>query len=220
MLAESPAAQMVELLKCFAEDFGADADAPVIPTGDAAPEEPAPDPEAIRSAAYQDGLRDGLEHAKARHDQVVERALAALQERLAAAQYQAAHESERAARSIARLLIQTLMKMLPAACARCGASEIAEIARTVLPALRHEPRVVLAVHPALAADVGAELARLGDGFKERTVVAPTDALAPGDVRITWQDGSAVRDTTDLLQRIAALFAQYGLIDAPGHAPAD
>lgn len=215
MLAEPPSAQMAELLKFFAEDFGADADAPITQAGDPAPADPVPDPEAIREAAYQDGLRDGLERAEARQNRVVERTLTALEEQLGAAQYQAAHEADRAARTIAHLLIQALMKMLPAACARFGASEIAEVARAVLPALRQEPRVVLAVHPALAAEVEAELARLGDGVKERTVLAPSDALPPGDVRITWQDGSAARDTTDLLRQIAALFAQYGLMEAPG-----
>jgi flagellar assembly protein FliH len=218
MLVERRSAQMVELLKFFGEDFGTDAsEAAAGPANETAAVEPVIDPEAIREVAYQDGLRDGLERAAAGHDRTVERVLATLEERLGAAQYQAAHEADRAARSIARLLIQALMKMLPAACARLGATEIADVARAVLPGLRQDPRVVLSVHPSLAADIEVELARLGTEVRERTVLAPTDALPPGDVRITWQDGSASRDTTDLMRRVAAVFAQYGLMDADGAA---
>jgi len=45
------------------------------------------------------------------------------------------------------------------------------------------------------------------------VLAPTDSVPPGDVRITWRDGSAARDTNDLMQRIAAVFTSHGLLDA-------
>jgi flagellar assembly protein FliH len=210
---------MAELLKFFGEDFGAGAGDPA--EAPAAEETPPPiDPEAIREAAYQEGLRDGLERVDTEHHRTVERTLVALEQQLGAAQYQAAEETERAARSIAGLLIQTLMKILPAACARFGATEITNIARAVLPGLRQEPRVVVALHPAVAPEVEAELARLGDEFRDRAVLAPSEAMAPGDVRIIWQDGSAARDTNDLMQRIATLFVQYGLLNTPGAGAAD
>jgi len=212
MLAESPPAQIAELLKFFGEDFGGGMDDHAADAAAEAAAEPAIDPEAIRVAAYEEGLRAGLERAEAEHHRAVARTLAALEERLGAAHYQAAEETDRAARSIASLLIQALMKMLPTLCARFGATEIAGVARAVLPGLQQEPRVVVAVSPTVAAAVEAELASLGDEFRERAVLAPNDALAPGDVRITWQDGVAARDTADVMQRIAALFAQYGLID--------
>lgn len=219
MLANERPAQMAELLKFFGEDFGADADDPSERATDE-PAMPAIDPDAIREAAYQEGLRDGIERADSERNRAVARTLAALEQHLGTAQYQAAQETDRAARSIAGLLIQTLMKILPAACARFGAAEIAGVARAVLPGLQQEPRVVVAVHPAVAPEVEAEIARLGDEFRERAVLTPTETLAPGDVRITWQDGSAARDTNDLMQRIAALFAQYGLLNAPEAGAAD
>jgi len=220
MLAEPRPAQMAELLKFFGEDFGADA---ADPSDEAASDEtaaPPIDPEAIREAAYQEGLRDGIERADSERNRTVARTLASLEQHLDQAQYQAAQETDRAARSIANLLIQTLMKILPTACARFGAAEIAGVARAVLPGLRQEPRVVLAVHPAIAPDVEAELARLGDDVRARAVLAPSESMAPGDISITWQDGSAARDTNDLMQCIAALFTQYGLLNTPEAGAAD
>jgi flagellar assembly protein FliH len=221
MRMERRSGQMAELLKFFAEDFDAVAysqpSAAAVPGSepDAAPSEPAPEVQAIREAAYQEGLRDGLQQAAAGRDATAERAFAALEDCLRTAQYQAAQEVDRAATSVAPLLIQFLMKMLPAVCARFGAEEIADVARAVLPGLHQEPHVVVAVNPAVAADVEVELARLGAEMQERAVLAPTDSVPPGDVRISWRDGSAARDTNDLMQRIAAVFASHGLLDACG-----
>jgi flagellar biosynthesis/type III secretory pathway protein FliH len=218
MRVERRAGQMAELLKFFTEDFDAAyADAVVA----AAPEPPAEplltalDLEVVREAGYQDGLRDGLQQAAAARDAVVERTIAALEEQLRSAQYQAAQEADRAATSVARVLIQFLMKMLPALCARYGAEEIAEVARAVLPGLHQEPHVVVAVNPEFALEVEAELERQGADMKQRAVLTPTDSVAPGDVRISWRDGWAARDTNDLLQRISAVFASHGLLDTGG-----
>jgi hypothetical protein len=52
-------------------------------------------------------------------------------------------------------------------------------------------------------------------MKQRAVLTPTDSVAPGDVRISWRDGWAARDTNDLLQRISAVFASHGLLDTGG-----
>jgi flagellar assembly protein FliH len=211
---QMPPTQMAELLKFFGEDFGGGVDDPAVEAAAEDAAEPPLDPEAIRAAAYEEGVRDGLERAEAERHRAVARTFTVLEERLGTATYQAAQETDRAARSIASLLIQALMKMLPTLCARFGATEIAGVARAVLPGLRQEPRVVVAVSPLVATAVEAELARLGDEFRERAVLAPNEALAPGDVRITWQDGVAARDTADLMQRIATLFTQYGLLGAP------
>jgi len=219
MRMERRSGQMAELLKFFAEDFDAVSYsqplAAAVPDQEpeATPSETDPQFLAIREAAYQEGLHDGLQQAAAGRDATAERAFAALEDRLRAAQYQAAQEVDRAATSVARLLIQFLMKMLPAVCARYGAEEIADVARAVLPGLHQEPHVVVAVNPAVAAQVEVELARLGAEMQERAVLAPTDSVPPGDVRITWRDGSAARDTNDLMQRIAAVFTSHGLLDA-------
>jgi len=218
MRIERRAGQMAELLKLFGEDFDnvsyAEPLAETVPQEpDAAPDEAALERQAIRDAAYQEGLRDGLQQAAAGHAATAGRAFAALESGLRAAEYQAAQEVDRAATSVARLVIQFLMKMLPAVCARYGAAEIADVARAVLPGLHQEPHVVLAVNPAVAADVEAALARLGAELRERAELAPSDSVPPGDVRITWRDGSAARDTNALMRQITALFVSHGLLDA-------
>jgi flagellar biosynthesis/type III secretory pathway protein FliH len=154
-----------------------------------------------------------LQQAATDRDATAARAMAALEAQLHAADYQAAQEADRAATAVARLLVRLVMKLLPAACARHGAGEIAEVARAVLPGLHQEPHVVVSVHPELAAVAEAELARLGSAMRQRAVLTPDDDVAPGDVRITWRDGSAARDTNELLQRVTAVFTSHGLLEA-------
>ena len=165
MRVERRAGQMAELLKFFSEDFDlrpfADAaeQAPAEPDAPAAPDPREAELQAIRDAAYQDGMRDGMQQAAAARDAAVARAMAVLEEKLHAGAFAATQAADRAATAVARLLAALVMKLLPAACARHGAAEIAEVARAVLPALHGEPQVVVAVHPELAAVVETELVR-------------------------------------------------------------
>ena len=49
------------------------------------------------------------------------------------------------------------------------------------------------VHPHMQAAMQAEIAALDPEIAERVHVIPTDAVPPGDARINWAEGSAVRD---------------------------
>ena len=50
-------------------------------------------------------------------------------------------------------------------------------------------------------------------MRQRAVLTPDDDVPPGDVRISWRDGSAARDTGDLLRRVTEVLASHGLLEA-------
>ena len=82
---ERRAGQMAEFLKFFSEDFGAEPRCAAMaaepePETIAMPEAPDPVLLASRDAAYQDGLRDGLQQAAASHEATLARAMAALEQ--------------------------------------------------------------------------------------------------------------------------------------------
>ena len=56
-----------------------------------------------------------------------------------------------------------------------------------------------------------ELARLDPELHGRVALVPTDAVAPGDARIAWQDGAAGRDATALWREVAAALAPFDLL---------
>ncbi len=214
----------------FAEDFDAP---PGITVLDDPPEEtpsppPPPPPPAIteadiaaaRADAYAEGHRTGLAQAAADRAEVTRQMLSTIATRLDGARTEAARIAEEQADALARLLLGTLAIVLPASCARHGAAEVAALTRAVLPALAREPRVTIRVSPHVARAVEQELARLDPELHGRVALVPTDAVAPGDARITWQDGAAVRDAAALWREVAEALAPLDLLPAADPAAPD
>jgi hypothetical protein len=85
----------------------------------------------------------------------------------------------------------------------------------VLPALAREPRVTIRISPHVVRSVEQELDRLDPELHARVALAPTDAVPPGDARIVWQDGAAVRDTAALWRKVAETLAPLDLLPALG-----
>jgi flagellar assembly protein FliH len=207
----------------FDEDFDAPpATAGVIVLDDLPDEAPPPPPAvtaedvaAARADAYAEGHEKGLAQAAADRAEVTRQMLGVIADRLEGARLEAARVAEEGAQAVARLLMGTLAGMMPALCARHGAAEVAAVARAVLPALVREPRVTIRVSPHLVRAVEQALAGLDPDLHGRVMLVPTDAVPPGDVRIAWADGAAVRETAALWRSIAEALAPLDLL-----APAD
>jgi flagellar assembly protein FliH len=205
------------LHRLFAEEFDAQSGITVLD-----PPEPPDEPETIapsftqealetaREAAYAEGYSRGLSQAAQDRAEIGGQLLAGIAQRLADAEAAAREAAEASALAVAELLINTLAALFPTLCARHGAGEVAALARTVLPALDREPRISLRVSPHVLPELEAELARLDPELRARIAVIATDAVAPGDIRIAWQDGGARRDGAALWAQIAATLAEYGL----------
>ncbi len=207
----------------FAEDF----DAPPPPSWrDDVIDEPqpvaapsAPDIEAIRREALMAGRAQGYEDAMAGIDDRAatraascERLLGAISAALTESAQEVRRMAEGNAEAIARLLLGTLATMLPTLCANHGAAEVAAIAGRVVPGLTQVPRITIRINPHALEAVNAGLEPLDPDLRERIVITPTDAVAEGDIRIGWADGSAWRDTGGLWRSVCEVLAPIGLLD--------
>jgi hypothetical protein len=56
-----------------------------------------------------------------------------------------------------------------------------------------------------------ELDRLDPDLVERVRLVPVEAIAAGDIRVTWRDGAAVRDTAELWQQVHEVLGSAGLL---------
>jgi flagellar biosynthesis/type III secretory pathway protein FliH len=203
-------------LALFIEDFDRPQELP-----------PPPEPEIIEpaftvaefAAARAEAWREGHEAATAEretaHASAVRQSLAGIAAQLVAARDDSAAIAEQSADAIAQLLISCFAAAFPALSARHGEAEIRAIVRTVLPALRQEPKVTIRLNPHASAGVAAEIERVAPDLMDQVQIVPTDALAAGDVQITWRNGRATRDTAVLWQDIADVLAPAGLL--PGRA---
>jgi hypothetical protein len=80
-----------------------------------------------------------------------------------------------------------------------------------MPTLQNEAKVTIRVAPASVDTVMQIVERLDLDAVPQVRVLPVETMAPGDVRVAWCAGDAVRDTARLWQEIEAILAPAGLL---------
>ena len=113
------------------------------------------------------------------------------------------------AEAAAKTVLALLSGALPHFCDQHGDAEARAIVDHLLPMLRSEPRIVIRVHPALASELQQEFASREADFTGKLTVLPAD-LAPGDIKIEWENGSLSRETSRILQAMQDVLGQLGL----------
>jgi hypothetical protein len=204
----------------FFEDFDAQS-APPAPAPE--PAEAAPmfsEAELVSAcdACRNEGWRQGLEQGRAEHSEAQGRAIAAIAAALAEAAPAAREAAEDSAAEVARLLLSALGALLPDLCTRFGAAEAAAVAQALLPALRHEPATCVRVHPDTCAELAPLLEAMDPDRRAILRLVATEAMAPGDVRIEWQNGAAVREGAALWRAAAAVLSPLDLLAGVPAAP--
>ena len=204
----------------YAEDFDEEA----LPPGSAP--EPAPEPEVIEPVFTAAELASARAEARASGQADAERGVAAsrLQVlRLIADNMGDAREAARAlatdaAEAAARCMLTALTACLPALCTRHGADELRAFVRIVLPVLTEEPRITVRVHPHMVAVLEDEFGSMDFELVERITLHPSEAIAPGDARVSWSDGSANRQGARARAAVEEALAMLGLIESQTHQP--
>ena len=168
---------------------------------------------AAREAAAQESRDRALMEAEGSGRAAARRALTEMAAQLGAAEAEAAAVAEQTSEAIARLLLDCFATAFPALSARHGANEVAAVVQSILPALHRESKIIGRVNPHLIAAMTEELGTLDAELVTRVRLVPTDALALGDARVTWDNGSATRDTTSLWRQIENVLTQAGLLNS-------
>ena len=119
--------------------------------------------------------------------------------------------AEQAASGVATCMLSLMAACLPALCAQHGAAELQALVRVLLPALTEEPRVTVRINPQMLPVMQAEIDGLDAEIAERVHLLATDSMPPGDARITWAEGSAVRDTSRARAAFEDGLAELGLL---------
>jgi flagellar biosynthesis/type III secretory pathway protein FliH len=159
-----------------------------------------------REAAWQEGHAAGLQEAEADTCAVTQKLIETIAGQLETARATATEIAEQSAEELARLLLDSLAAILPTLCAQHGEAEVQAVVRAVLPALTQEPAITIRANPHERMVIAQEMERLEPELAARVQIVPTDAIAPGDVRITWRNGAATRNAEALWQQVAAILA--------------
>ncbi|MDE2198571.1 MAG: hypothetical protein KGJ41_06085 [Rhodospirillales bacterium] len=198
----------------FAEEFDISASAPKL--GAPASAAPAADPaEALReceAAAFLRGLREGEALREAETVRLIEAGLHHVAAALAEAREESLAMHEEWRLETARLVMQSLMVVLPDAMARLGDGEAARFAEQLLPRLDDARAIILHTPPVSAATMASLLARQPPHIRAAVTIAPQDHLGPGDIELHWRGGRARRDARQAMQRLRDTLRQFGLLD--------
>jgi hypothetical protein len=209
----------------FAEDFD-DADAPQNAQSFHLP----PDLEIVAPmfsademlAARQEGHAEGVRAALAQADMQLQADAALACQRIAATLEQAQHESagivEQSVEAAARLLFTALAACLPTLCARHDCAEIAGIIHDVLFGMTPETTMCVSVAPEITTEVRAALANLPANMSKRVVIAAHEGLTSGDVKLSWESGTATRSARRAQEAINETLSRLGLLEPPAAKP--
>jgi flagellar biosynthesis/type III secretory pathway protein FliH len=191
------------------------------------PPPPSLDPEIIEPLFTRDELKAACDEAalESRETALLEakghvlaatgQALAAIAEQIAETRAEVVSMAEQSSEAIVRLLLDCFAAVFPALAARHGARETAAILREILPALHHEPKITVRINPHITESMTREIQALDPDLAAHLRLVPTDAVALGDARITWENGAATRDAASLWTQIEAILAPAGLLNTTG-----
>ena len=143
------------------------------------------------------------------HDRT--QSLVAIADALAAAQQQAGILADTVAEGVARAILSVVAGLLPELCARHGGAEVRTLLRHLLPTLAQQPRIAVRVNSAVLNDVRGDLALLDEDLAA-CVVLTAAPLLPGDARVSWTDGSLVRDQAAISVKVTAALTELGLLE--------
>ncbi len=194
----------------FAEDF--DQPPPVEPVPEPEIIEPTftiAEMEACRQEAWRAGEQSGAAAIESATTATARAALDTIASMLRDAADHASRLADDAAQTMTRLLFDGLALLFPTLCARFGQAETVAVLNLTLPALRQDPRPAIRIASALAGAVMAEIELLEPALAGKVTILPDDAMAPGDIRITWYNGSAGRDSRALWNEIAEILTSTG-----------
>ena len=194
----------------YAEDFG-------IVAPPRAPEPSVPEAPALTQADLDAACARAVAAAEAvwsgRSEQRRAEALQKVVESLAASRAQLGEHAEAAADGVARAALGMLAGALPDLCRAHGDQEVRALMRKLAPLLAARTRLVIRVHPGLLPGLQADIANLDDTVAGNIELRPAN-LPPGDVRLSWEDGSLVRDSAAIRAAMEESLAQLGLLEPP------
>lgn len=198
----------------YAEDFDMPEPARTAPA--AVPPPPPSEPIVIEPTFSLADLRHAAEHAqeqgRAQERRDAEQnanalkadALGRIADALNQARAEAARIAADAAAAVAETALAAVAAVLPTFARQRGRDEAAALLGLLLPAMSHEPRLSIRVHPSMLEGLREEMASLLQDGPAVVEWLGSESMLPGDISVRWQDGMMVRDAGALCARVAAL----------------
>ena len=166
------------------------------------------DIEAARREGYAEGYKAGQADAAASGAALERQALATLADAMTSTGRAGVTVAEDTALAQSRALFQALSLTVPELLRRSGLGETDAFLTHLLPGLSREPHVSVSVPLGLAAGVAEHVRKLGPGHAARLTVSGHDELSPGEVKVSWNGGTARRTPLEVWRSILDAFEPH------------
>lgn len=174
--------------------------------------------EAVRAAAHAEGAAAERARILAEGEATRLRSLDSLAEAFQGASEAARVAAEEVAEGLAQAVLSIVAAGLPTLCADHGEREARALIQSLLPTLGAEPRITVRLNPHLLDATRDVLAGLDPEIAAAIQLVPTDAMLPGDVRVSWEGGSCQRSAAAACAAVRDALAPLGLLLPPAHQP--
>ena len=198
----------------FAEDFDTfSAALPAVVPEVISPSFTLADLQAARETAHQLGLAAGRVEAEQAVTNRVRKAMEQVMAALGAMDEKRLRDAETMAEALAATILAAISAALPTLCARHGEAEARAMVASILPGLTQTQTVHLRAHSSVLPGVLAQLQALRAPQMPSIDAQADDALTPGDITMTWQDGAATRSAGRICAEIDNILGLNGLVAA-------
>ncbi|MDT7952288.1 MAG: FliH/SctL family protein [Acetobacteraceae bacterium] len=136
-------------------------------------------------------------------------AIAALAPLLTAIKEAAENSALAAAEGTVTTILSMIAGLLPEFSRAHGAAEVRTLLNRLLPTIRSQTRISVRVHPDLVALIERDVAMLEPAQAALIDVAAA-SLEPGDVKVSWENGSMNRNSSQIITAVQDALSQLGL----------
>jgi len=172
------------------------------------------DVRAARCEGFAAGRDAAMAEAALRLHDATRDALQLLAQSLPALADQRLRQIDEAVEVAARLIFTALAALLPSLALRHAPQEIAHLLHDVIADLAPDRALSLTVAPGLLDSMRTALADLPRDQARRVVLQGEESLVPGDARLSWEGGAAVRQTRPVLDSVTDILRSLDLLTQP------
>lgn len=161
------------------------------------------DVESAKKLSFEQGRQQGLNESKSSREQQIAQLVQQISTQFATLFAAEQDRESRYEEEAVRLTLESLEKLFPAMNEKIGGYEAEQAIRRVLKSAAEQSDITIRIHPDFTADIEEILAP----FRNKDVNPPNfhiigdETLGPGDCRLLWADGGAVRQSGALAQAI-------------------
>ena len=179
--------------------------------------------EAARAAAREEGFAAGMDRAREMAEQQIALSLEQLLAQTGQLQQAMADEFNASRAEAGKLALEIAGKLAPALVSRQPLAETEALMSDCLSHLNAPPFLSVHIAPELADDLRQRLDRFAEqhGYTGTIKVLEDSDMAPGDCRISWNNGSVQRNSAEISARIEAAINRYvNALASPEHSGGD